>query len=68
MVEDSGEKIYLDTLTDLPRGTGRVWLISSSEAPYDFAPEPSGWKAIDELKVDDTLARLYAICPDEGCP
>ncbi len=68
LVEDSGEKTYLDTLTDLPRGTGRVWLISSSEAPYDFAPVPSGWKAIDELKVDDTLARLYAICPDEGCP
>lgn len=70
LVEDHGETLYLDTLTDLAQGTARVWLISSSEAPYDFAPVPDGWKAVDELKVDDTLARLYVMCPglDPSCP
>ena len=68
LVEDSGKEIYLDALADLPHRPGRVWLVSSSVAPYDFAPVPSGWKAIDELKVDDTLARLYVICPVDGQP
>lgn len=68
LVDDNGEKIYLDTLTALPHGTGRVWLISSSAPPYDFAPVPDNWTAIDELKVGDTLARLYVICSDDRCP
>lgn len=67
LVEDAGANIYLDNLGALAKGTGRVWLISSSEPPYDFAPVPGDWQAVDEIKVDDTLARLYVICPSANC-
>ena len=67
LVNGDGARIYLDRLVDLPAGNGRVWLISSSVQPDDFSPIPAGWNKRQDLKVDDTQARLYWICNAAEC-
>ena len=67
LVQDDGEHIYVDRLQDLPSGTHRIWLISSSEQPDDFAPVPANWRKVQDVTVDDTQARLYLTCPTTEC-
>ena len=67
LVNANGAKIYVDHLTDLPAGTGRIWLISSKVQPDDFAPIPPGWYKAQDLTVDDTQARLYLTCAGAAC-
>ena len=67
LVNANGAKIYVDHLTDLPAGTGRIWLISSKVQPDDFAPIPPGWYKAQDLTVDDTQARLYLTCAGAEC-
>ena len=59
--------LYVDRLQDLPSGPGRVWLISSSEQPDDFAPIPARWRKAQDLTFDDTQARLYLTCDTGEC-
>ncbi len=41
-VNANGAKIYVDHLTDLPAGTGRIWLISSKVQPGRLCPDSAG--------------------------
>ncbi|WP_429528434.1 glycosyltransferase family 39 protein [Pseudomonas frederiksbergensis] len=59
LIDDHAEKIYLDRLTELPSGTGRVWLISSTDQPDEFAPLPSGWQQVSEKAAGSNRARLF---------
>jgi hypothetical protein len=52
--------VYLDRLSALPATTQRVWLISSNEAPDDFAPLPDGWRQI--MQQDGGGARRDYSC------
>ncbi|MDB6141228.1 MAG: hypothetical protein JWP80_272 [Pseudomonas sp.] len=61
IVDEVGEKIYVDHLDVLPKASGRVWLISGSYQPDDFQSIPTKWKKTKEMKVGDTEARLYSI-------
>ena len=67
LVNANGEKIYVDHLSDLPPGTGRIWLISSKVQPDDFSSIPAGWHKAQDLAVDDTQARLYLTCATAQC-
>lgn len=67
LVNSEGEKIYLDRLEDLSTSVKRVWLISSSTLPDDFASIPKGWFKAQDLTVDDTQARLYLVCGAADC-
>lgn len=61
LVDEEGDKIYVDHLQGLPKDSGRVWLISGSYLPDDFQSIPANWKKTKEMKVGDTEARLYSI-------
>lgn len=50
---------YLDSLGDLPKGTRRIWLISTAEVPDEFAPVPAQWQLGHQVKAGGVLARLY---------
>lgn len=67
LVNEDGAKIYVDHLADLPATSGRIWLISSSVQPDDFAPIPSGWHKTQDLTIDDTQVRLYLSCGAADC-
>ena len=67
LVNANGEKIYVDHLSDLPPGTGRIWLISSKVQPDDFSSIPADWHKAQDLAVDDTQARLYLTCATAQC-
>lgn len=72
LVDQDGGRIYLDHLSALPEGTRRVWLISSNEAPDDFAPLPTGWRELSRQDGGGARARLFVLCnapsaPSEGC-
>lgn len=67
LVNEDGAKIYVDHLADLPATPGRIWLISSSVQPDDFAPIPSGWHKTQDLTIDDTQVRLYLSCGAADC-
>jgi len=67
LVNAQGAKIYIDHLADLPAGPGRVWLISSSVQPDDFAPIPTQWDKTQDLTIDDTQVRLYLTCGSDHC-
>ena len=56
----------------LPADTRRVWLISSNEAPDDFAPLPEGWRELSRQDGGGARARLFVLCNvpsalPEGC-
>ncbi|TFY88317.1 hypothetical protein DYL59_16015 [Pseudomonas kairouanensis] len=72
LVDQDGGRIYLDHLSALPAGTHRVWLISSNEAPDDFAPLPEGWRELSRQDGGGARARLFVLCnapsaQPEGC-
>ena len=67
LVNGHGQTIYVDRLSDLPPGPGRVWLISSKVQPDDFSSIPVAWHKARDLSVDDTQARLYLTCPGAEC-
>ncbi|WP_338489066.1 glycosyltransferase family 39 protein [Pseudomonas trivialis] len=73
LVDQDGGRIYLDHLSSLPAGTRRVWLISSNEAPDEFAPLPQGWHELSRQDGGGARARLFVLCNvpsmlPEGCP
>ncbi|WP_347903104.1 glycosyltransferase family 39 protein [Pseudomonas purpurea] len=59
LVEAQAPEIYLDSLTTLARGTGRVWLISTYDQPDEFAPLPAGWQVLGETAAGNARARLF---------
>ncbi|MCK3826960.1 glycosyltransferase family 39 protein [Pseudomonas sp. GZJR-8] len=72
LVDQDGGRIYLDRLSALPATTRRVWLISSNEAPDDFAPLPQGWHELSRQDGGGARARLFVLCnvpapQPEGC-
>mgnify|MGYP006906080453 FL=1 len=72
LVDQDGGRIYLDRLSALPADTRRVWLISSNEAPDDFAPLPEGWRELSRQDGGGARARLFVLCngaqpQPEGC-
>ena len=67
LVNAHGKSIYVDRLSDLPPGPGRIWLISSKVQPDDFSAIPIDWRKAQDLAVDDTQARLYLTCVAAQC-
>ena len=73
LVDQDGGRIYLDRLSAIPADTHRVWLISSTEPPDDFAPIPEGWRELLRQDGGGARARLFVLCrgPEpsqpEGC-
>ena len=72
LVDQDGGRIYLDRLSALPAQTRRVWLISSNEAPDEFAPLPNGWRELSRQDGGGARARLFVLCnapapQPEGC-
>ncbi|MGJ7515285.1 glycosyltransferase family 39 protein [Pseudomonas baetica] len=61
LVNGEADRIYLDQLSQLPRGTGRVWLISTADQPDEFAPLPSGWQKVSETEAGNNRARLFVM-------
>lgn len=59
LVNNDADKVYLDSLEKLSLGQTRVWLVSNSAPPDDFASIPSNWNKVSTLKVGDTQVRLY---------
>jgi len=66
LIEQKADKIYLDHLSALPVGTGRVWLISTADQPDEFAPLPSGWQKVNEFAAGNAKARLFIMCKPAG--
>jgi len=64
LVNGDAPRIYLDHLSQLPIGTGRVWLISTADQPDEFAPLPGGWQKVAETAAGNTRARLFIIGAD----
>lgn len=58
LVDDT--TVYLDSLAELQPAGARVWLVSGSEPPDDFAPIPGNWRTMETLKVGAVQVRLYA--------
>ncbi|MEX5511099.1 glycosyltransferase family 39 protein [Pseudomonas paralactis] len=72
LVDQDGGRIYLDRLSALPAQTRRVWLISSNEAPDEFAPLPNGWRELSRQDGGGARTRLFVLCnapapQPEGC-
>jgi len=61
LVNGDAQRVYLDHLSQLPRGTGRVWLISTADQPDEFAPLPNGWQKISETEAGNNRARLFVM-------
>jgi uncharacterized membrane protein len=61
LVDQEADTLYLDKLGALPRGTGRVWLISTYDQPDEFAPLPSRWQKVSEFVAGDAKARLFVM-------
>ncbi|MGF6556437.1 4-amino-4-deoxy-L-arabinose transferase-like glycosyltransferase [Pseudomonas sp. S30_BP2TU TE3576] len=51
--------VYLDHLSDLPKGTERIWLIGTADVPDEFAPLPAQWHIARQMKAGGVGARLY---------
>lgn len=62
LVDQDGGRIYLDRLSQLPADTRRVWLISSTDQPDEFAPLPADWRLITQQDGGGARARLYVLC------
>jgi len=62
LVDQDGGRIYLDHLSALPAQTQRVWLISSTEVPDEFAPLPAGWRQLSQQDGGGARARLFVVC------
>jgi uncharacterized membrane protein len=59
LVDQEADTLYLDKLETLPKGTGRVWLISTGDQPDEFAPLPQGWQKVSEFEAGYARARLF---------
>ena len=55
------QDIFLDHLDNLPKGTGRVWLIGTVGVPDEFMPLPSGWQNVGETRAGGVNARLFVL-------
>jgi len=55
------QDIYLDSLGDLPKGSGRVWLIGTVDVPDEFAPLPAGWQNVGVTQAGGANARLFVL-------
>ena len=66
LVNQDADKIYLDSLVELPAGTGRVWLISTGDQPDEFAPLPPTWHKTREFEAGNAKARLFVMCGRPG--
>ncbi|WP_460132404.1 glycosyltransferase family 39 protein [Pseudomonas sp. S1_E04] len=62
LVDQDGGRLYLDRLSQLPAETRRVWLISSTDQPDEFAPLPADWRLITQQDGGGARARLYVLC------
>jgi len=62
LVDQDGGRIYLDRLSALPAETQRVWLISGTEPPDEFAPLPTGWRQLSQQDGGGARARLFVLC------
>lgn len=62
LVNEAGDRIYLDRLSELPTDSRRVWLISTAEAADEFAPLPNGWHQILQRDGGGARARLFVVC------
>lgn len=51
--------VYVDSLGDLLKRGGRVWLIGSAQMPDEFPSLPAGWQNLSEKRVGDVRARLF---------
>ncbi|KAF1031210.1 MAG: hypothetical protein GAK37_00891 [Pseudomonas sp.] len=72
LVDQDGGRIYLDRLSALPADIRRVWLISATDGPDEFAPLPAGWHQLSQQDGGGARARLFVVCNGpahvEGCP
>ncbi|UVL40673.1 glycosyltransferase family 39 protein [Pseudomonas sp. B21-040] len=55
------QDIYLDRLDSLPKGTHRVWLISTVDVPGEFSPLPAGWQSVDKTRAGGADAQLFVL-------
>ncbi|MGE7955738.1 glycosyltransferase family 39 protein [Pseudomonas sp. NPDC089530] len=62
LVEEQADTLYVDRLSALPVGTGRVWLISTADQPDEFAPLPAHWRQSAEFTAGNVKARLLLMC------
>lgn len=64
LVDQDGGRIYLDRLSALPTDIRRVWLISASDGPDEFAPIPAGWRQLSQQDAGGARARLFVLSTD----
>ncbi|OLF56731.1 glycosyltransferase family 39 protein [Pseudomonas chlororaphis] len=62
LVDQQAATLYVDYLSALPPGTGRVWLISTADQPDEFAPLPGAWRESAEFTAGNVRARLMLVC------
>lgn len=62
LVDQQAATLYVDSLSALPLGTGRVWLISTADQPDEFAPLPAHWRQSAEFMAGNVKARLLLMC------
>jgi len=51
--------VYVDSLGELLKSGGRVWLIGLAQMPDEFPALPAGWQNLGEKRVGDVRARLF---------
>ncbi|MBP5088143.1 glycosyltransferase family 39 protein [Pseudomonas chlororaphis] len=62
LIDQQADRIYLDRLSALPVGSGRVWLIGTADQPDEFAPLPAHWRKTGEFTAGGVTARLLLMC------
>lgn len=62
LIDQQADRIYLDRLSALPLGSGRVWLIGTADQPDEFAPLPAHWRKTGEFTAGGVTARLLLMC------
>ncbi|WP_277592767.1 glycosyltransferase family 39 protein [Pseudomonas chlororaphis] len=62
LIDQQADRVYLDRLSALPMGSGRVWLIGTAEQPDEFAPLPGQWRKAGEFTAGGVTARLLLMC------
>ncbi|AZD45611.1 glycosyltransferase family 39 protein [Pseudomonas chlororaphis] len=62
LIDQQADRIYLDRLSALPMGSGRVWLIGTADQPDEFAPLPAHWRKTGEFTAGGVTARLLLMC------
>ncbi|QQX59112.1 glycosyltransferase family 39 protein [Pseudomonas chlororaphis] len=62
LIDQQADRVYLDRLSALPMGSGRVWLIGTADQPDEFAPLPAHWRKTGEFTAGGVTARLLLMC------